>query len=350
MNVNEVIANRAHQLAGKTIGQGEKTLQPNDDVNKSQSSNDTFPTAMHIASYKKLIDLTIPGVTKLYNTLLAKSKEFDEIVKIGRTHLMDATPLTLGQEFSGYASQLEHGLMALKNTLPHLSQLALGGTAVGTGINAPENFGSDVSKELGESLKTSFQEVEDHFTRQGSREEIVQLSGTLKSLAVSLFKIANDIRWISSGPRCGFGEISLPAIQPGSSIMPGKVNPVLAESLTQVCAQVIGNDLTISIAGQSGNFELNVMMPVMAHNILESVEILSNSALVFANDCISGIEVDSEKCEATIEKSLAMCTSLAPVIGYDKAAAVAKKAFKEEKTVREVVNEDKILDKKEAAP
>ena len=344
MNVNEVIASLSN-----TYSKGKVKIHPNDHVNLCQSSNDVIPTAIHISVYNLILKSLIPNLKKLDKELSAKSKEFDKVFKIGRTHLQDATPITLGQEFGGYSSMISKSIGFILESSKHLSELAQGGTAVGTGINSHPRFAKKVAVEISKKVGVKFVEAKNHFEAQASKDAIVLTSGALKTLATSLMKIGNDIRWLSSGPRCGFGEISLPAIQPGSSIMPGKVNPVLAESLTQVCAQVIGNDLTISIAGQSGNFELNVMMPVMAHNILESVEILSNSALVFANDCISGIEVDSEKCEATIEKSLAMCTSLAPVIGYDNAAAVAKKAFKEEKTVREVVNEDKILDKKEAA-
>ena len=278
-----------------------------------------------------------------------KARKFDKIFKIGRTHLQDATPITLGQEFGGYASMVSKSIEFIKQASGNLSELAQGGTAVGTGINSHPKFGKKVAIEISKKVGIKFKEASNHFEAQASKDALVLTSGALKTLATSLMKIGNDIRWLGSGPRCGFGEISVPAIQPGSSIMPGKVNPVLAESLTQVCAQVIGNDLTISIAGQSGNFELNVMMPVMAHNMIESVEILSNVSAVFAKDCVSGIEVNKDQCESTIEKSLAMCTSLAPVIGYDKAATVAKKAFNENKTVREVVDENKILEKKEAA-
>ena len=343
MNTNEVIST----LANKYIN-GKSKVHPNDHVNLCQSSNDVIPTAMYIASYSLIIKSLIPSLKILQKELSKKARKFDKIFKIGRTHLQDATPITLGQEFSGYSSMVSKSINFIKESSINLSELAQGGTAVGTGINSHQQFGKKVALEISKKTGIKFKEAKNHFEAQASKDALVLTSGSLKTLATSLMKIANDIRWLGSGPRCGFGEISLPAIQPGSSIMPGKVNPVLAESLTQVCAQVIGNDTTITIAGQSGNFELNVMMPIMAHNMIESIEILSNVSRVFATDCIAGIEADKDKCESTIEKSLAMCTSLAPVIGYDKAAGVAKKAFKENKTVREVVNEDKILEKKEA--
>ena len=339
MNVNEVIANRAHQLAGKTIGQGEKTLQPNDDVNKSQSSNDTFPTAMHIASYKKLIDLTIPGVTKLYNTLLAKSKEFDKIVKIGRTHLMDATPLTLGQEFSGYASQLEHGLMALKNTLPHLSQLALGGTAVGTGINTPKGYSENVAAHIAKFTGLSLITAKNKFEALAAHDAIVESHGALKQLAVSLNKIANDIRMLASGPRSGIGEISIPANEPGSSIMPGKVNPTQCEALTMVCAQVIGNDMAIAVGGMQGHYELNVFKPVMASNMLESAQLLGDACLSFETHCASGIKANEAVIDQQLNNSLMLVTALNTKIGYYKAAEIANTAHKNGTTLKqEAVN------------
>ena len=339
MNVNEVIANRAHQLAGKTIGQGEKTLQPNDDVNKSQSSNDTFPTAMHIASYKKLIDLTIPGVTKLYNTLLAKSKEFDKIVKIGRTHLMDATPLTLGQEFSGYASQLEHGLMALKNTLPHLSQLALGGTAVGTGINTPKGYSENVAAHIANFTSLSLITAKNKFEALAAHDAIVESHGALKQLAVSLNKIANDIRMLASGPRSGIGEISIPANEPGSSIMPGKVNPTQCEALTMVCAQVIGNDMAIAVGGMQGHYELNVFKPVMASNMLESAQLLGDACLSFEAHCASGIKANEAVIDQQLNNSLMLVTALNTKIGYYKAAEIANTAHKNGTTLKqEAVN------------
>ena len=344
MNANEVIST----LANKFI-KGKTKVHPNDHVNLCQSSNDVIPTAMYISVYSLILNSLVPNLKILEKELSLKARKFDKIFKIGRTHLQDATPITLGQEFGGYASMVSKSIEFIKQASGNLSELAQGGTAVGTGINSHPKFGKKVAIEISKKVGIKFKEANNHFEAQASKDALVLTSGALKTLATSLMKIGNDIRWLGSGPRCGFGEISVPAIQPGSSIMPGKVNPVLAESLTQVCAQVIGNDLTISIAGQSGNFELNVMMPVMAHNMIESVEILSNVSAVFAKDCISGIEVNKEQCESTIEKSLAMCTSLAPVIGYDKAAAVAKKAFNENKTVREVVDENKILEKKEAA-
>lgn len=344
MNANEVIST----LANKFI-KGKTKVHPNDHVNLCQSSNDVIPTAMYISVYSLIINSLVPNLKILEKELSLKARKFDKIFKIGRTHLQDATPITLGQEFGGYASMISKSIEFIKQTSSNLSELAQGGTAVGTGINSHPKFGKKVAIEISKKVGIKFKEAGNHFEAQASKDALVLTSGALKTLATSLMKIGNDIRWLGSGPRCGFGEISVPAIQPGSSIMPGKVNPVLAESLTQVCAQVIGNDLTISIAGQSGNFELNVMMPVMAHNMIESVEILSNVSAVFAKDCVSGIEVNKDQCESTIEKSLAMCTSLAPVIGYDKAAAVAKKAFNENKTVREVVDENKILEKKEAA-
>ena len=344
MNANEVIST----LANKFI-KGKTKVHPNDHVNLCQSSNDVIPTAMYISVYSLILNSLVPNLKILEKELSLKARKFDKIFKIGRTHLQDATPITLGQEFGGYASMVSKSIEFIKQTSSNLSELAQGGTAVGTGINSHPKFGKKVAIEISKKVGIKFKEANNHFEAQASKDALVLTSGALKTLATSLMKIGNDIRWLGSGPRCGFGEISVPAIQPGSSIMPGKVNPVLAESLTQVCAQVIGNDLTISIAGQSGNFELNVMMPVMAHNMIESVEILSNVSAVFAKDCVSGIEVNKEQCESTIEKSLAMCTSLAPVIGYDKAAAVAKKAFNENKTVREVVDENKILEKKEAA-
>ena len=339
MNINEVIANRAHQLAGNTIGQGEKTLQPNDDVNKSQSSNDTFPTAMHIASYKKLIDLTIPGVTKLYNTLLAKSKEFDKVVKIGRTHLMDATPLTLGQEFSGYASQLEHGLMALKNTLPHLSQLALGGTAVGTGINTPKGYSENVAAHIAKFTGLSLITAKNKFEALAAHDAIVESHGALKQLAVSLNKIANDIRMLASGPRSGIGEISIPANEPGSSIMPGKVNPTQCEALTMVCAQVIGNDMAIAVGGMQGHYELNVFKPVMASNMLESAQLLGDACLSFETHCARGIMANEAVIDQQLNNSLMLVTALNTKIGYYKAAEIANTAHKNGTTLKqEAVN------------
>jgi fumarate hydratase class II len=347
MNVNEVIANRAHVLAGNQLGDGGKTLTPNDDVNKSQSSNDTFPTGMHIAVYKKIMETTLPGISELRDTLDQKAKAFQSVVKIGRTHLMDATPVTLGQEFSGYASLIKERTNDIQNALDNVRKLAIGGTAVGTGINAPENFGSDVSKELEESLQTSFQEVENHFTRQGAREEIVQLSGSLKSLAVSLNKIANDIRWMGSGPVSGLGELKIPALQPGSSIMPGKVNPVIPEMMMQVSAQVIGNDSTITFSSANGNFELNTMLPVMAHNILESISILTTGTKTFTEKLIVGLEANTEKLDENIQKNSILVTALVPKLGYDTAAEIAKEADATNNTIKKVLLEKALLSEDE---
>lgn len=335
MNVNEVIANRAHQLAGKTIGEGDKTIQPNDDVNKSQSSNDTFPTGMHIAAYKKLIEVTIPGVQQLHKTLVAKSKEFDAIVKIGRTHLMDATPLTLGQEFSGYASQLEHGLKALDNTLDHLSELGLGGTAVGTGINTPKGYAISVAKNIAEFTGLPFVTAKNKFEALAAHDAIVESHGALKQLAVSLNKIANDIRMLASGPRSGIGEIIIPANEPGSSIMPGKVNPTQCEALTMVCAQVIGNDMAIAVGGMQGHYELNVFKPVMAANFLQSAQILGDACISFEEHCAKGIEANTEVIKKQLNNSLMLVTALNPKIGYYKAAEIANTAHKNGTTLKE---------------
>ena len=344
MNANEVIATLANKKNKSMI-----KVHPNDHVNLCQSSNDVIPSAMHISIYKLILNSLIPSLRILEKALGAKSKEFNRIIKIGRTHLQDATPITLGQEFGGYSSMIKKSISFIQESSKNLKELAQGGTAVGTGINSHPKFAKKVALEISKKIGIKFVEAENHFEAQASKDALVLTSGSLKTLATSLMKIANDIRWLGSGPRCGFGEIVLPSIQPGSSIMPGKVNPVLAESLTQVCAQVIGNDATVTVAGQSGNFELNVMMPIMAHNILESVEILASSTNTFSRECIEGIEADKIKCESFVEESLAMCTSLAPVLGYDVAASIAKKAFAQNKTVKQVVIEEKILDKKEAA-
>jgi fumarate hydratase class II len=339
MNVNEVIANRAHQLAGKTIGEGEKTLQPNDDVNKSQSSNDTFPTGMHIAAYKKLMEVTIPGVEQLHATLDKKSKEFDDIVKIGRTHLMDATPLTLGQEFSGYAAQLEHGLKALRNTLPHLSELALGGTAVGTGINTPKGYSEKVAAYIAKFTGHPFITAKNKFEALAAHDAIVEAHGALKQLAVSLNKIANDVRMMASGPRSGIGEIIIPANEPGSSIMPGKVNPTQCEALTMVCAQVIGNDVAISVGGMQGHYELNVFKPVMAANFLQSAQLLGDACKSFDEHCAQGIEPNCETITTLVNNSLMLVTALNTKIGYYKAAEIANTAHKNGTTLKqEAVN------------
>jgi len=335
MNVNEVIANRAHEIAGKKIGEGEKTIQPNDDVNKSQSSNDTFPTGMHIAAYKKIVEVTIPGVEQLKNTLDKKSKKFKDVVKIGRTHLMDATPLTLGQEFSGYVSQLDHGLKALKNTLAHLSELALGGTAVGTGLNTPKGYDVLVAKYIAEFTGKPFVTAENKFEALAAHDAIVESHGALKQLAVSLNKIANDIRMMASGPRSGIGEIIIPANEPGSSIMPGKVNPTQCEALTMVCAQVMGNDVAISVGGTQGHYELNVFKPVMAANILQSAQLIGDACVSFDVNCASGIEPNHEIINTLLNNSLMLVTALNTKIGYYKAAEIANTAHKNGTTLRE---------------
>ena len=335
MNVNEVIANRAHEIAGKKIGEGEKTIQPNDDVNKSQSSNDTFPTGMHIAAYKKIVDVTIPGVEQLRDTLQKKSEEFKDVVKIGRTHLMDATPLTLGQEFSGYVSQLNHGLKALKNTLPHLSELALGGTAVGTGLNTPKGYDVLVAKYIAEFTGKPFVTAGNKFEALAAHDAIVESHGALKQLAVSLNKIANDIRMMASGPRSGIGEIIIPANEPGSSIMPGKVNPTQCEALTMVCAQVMGNDVAISVGGTQRHYELNVFKPMMAANILQSAQLLGDACVSFDENCAAGIEPNHETIKTLLNNSLMLVTALNTKIGYYKAAEIANTAHKNGTTLRE---------------
>ena len=335
MNVNEVIANRAQQLAGKIIGEGEKTIQPNDDVNKSQSSNDTFPTGMHIAAYKKVVETTIPGIQHLRDTLQAKSEKFKSVVKIGRTHLMDATPLTLGQEFSGYVSQLDHGLKALKNTLEHLSEIALGGTAVGTGLNTPEGYSELVAKYIADFTELPFITAPNKFEALAAHDAIVESHGALKQLAVSLNKIANDIRMMASGPRSGIGEITIPANEPGSSIMPGKVNPTQCEALTMVCAQVMGNDVAISVGGTQGHYELNVFKPMMAANFLQSAQLLGDAALSFENHCASGIEPNHDVIEKLLNNSLMLITALNTKIGYYKAAEIANTAHENGTTLKE---------------
>ncbi len=335
MNVNEVVANRAHQISGKTIGEGEKTIQPNDDVNKSQSSNDTFPTGMHIAAYKKVVQTTIPGVIQLRNTLHKKSLEFKEVVKIGRTHLMDATPLTLGQEFSGYVSQLDHGLKALEHTLAHLSELALGGTAVGTGLNTPEGYDVLVAKYIAEFTDLPFITAENKFEALAAHDAIVETHGALKQLAVSLNKIANDIRMMASGPRSGIGEIIIPANEPGSSIMPGKVNPTQCEALTMVCAQVMGNDVAISVGGTQGHYELNVFKPMMAANILQSAQLIGDACVSFEEHCASGIEPNHQVIKELLNNSLMLVTALNTKIGYYKAAEIANTAHKNGTTLKE---------------
>ncbi|WP_430468081.1 class II fumarate hydratase [Winogradskyella ouciana] len=335
MNVNEVIANRAQQLAGKVIGEGEKTIQPNDDVNKSQSSNDTFPTGMHIAAYKKVVETTIPGVIQLRNTLHNKSQEFKDCVKIGRTHLMDATPLTLGQEFSGYVSQLDHGLKALESTLSHLSELALGGTAVGTGLNTPEGYDVLVAKYIADFTGLPFVTAENKFEALAAHDAIVETHGALKLLAVSLNKIANDIRMMASGPRSGIGEIIIPANEPGSSIMPGKVNPTQSEALTMVCAQVMGNDVAITVGGTQGHYELNVFKPMMAANILQSAQLIGDACVSFDENCAQGIEPNHAVIKELLNNSLMLVTALNTKIGYYKAAEIANTAHKNGTTLKE---------------
>jgi fumarate hydratase class II len=335
MNVNEVVANRAHQIAGKVVGEGEKTIQPNDDVNKSQSSNDTFPTGMHIAAYKKVVETTIPGVIQLRNTLHKKSLEFKDVVKIGRTHLMDATPLTLGQEFSGYVSQLDHGLKAIEHTLAHLSELALGGTAVGTGLNTPEGYDVLVAKYIAEFTGLPFVTAENKFEALAAHDAIVETHGALKQLAVSLNKIANDIRMMASGPRSGIGEIIIPANEPGSSIMPGKVNPTQCEALTMVCAQVMGNDVAVTVGGTQGHYELNVFKPMMAANILQSAQLIGDACVSFDEHCASGIEPNHQVIKELLNNSLMLVTALNTKIGYYKAAEIANTAHKNGTTLKE---------------
>lgn len=335
MNVNEVIANRAHEIAGKKIGEGEKTIQPNDDVNKSQSSNDTFPTGMHIAIYKKIVEVTIPGVKQLRNTLEAKSKEFAEVVKIGRTHLMDATPLTLGQEFSGYVSQLDHGLKALQHTMDHMAELALGGTAVGTGLNTPEGYDVLVAKYIADFTGLPFRTAENKFEALAAHDALVETHGALKQLAVSLNKIANDIRMMASGPRSGIGEITLPANEPGSSIMPGKVNPTQCEALTMVCAQVMGNDVAVTVGGTQGHYELNVFKPVMAANVLQSARLLGDACISFDTHCAQGIEPNEARISELLKNSLMLVTALNTRIGYYKAAEIANTAHQNGTTLKE---------------
>lgn len=335
MNVNEVIANRAHQIAGKKIGEGEKTLQPNDDVNKSQSSNDTFPTGMHIALYTKLMEVTLPGVEQLQKTLAKKAEDFKDVVKIGRTHLMDATPLTLGQEFGGYASQLEHGLKALRNTLTHLSELALGGTAVGTGLNTPEGYDVKVAGYIAEFTGYPFITAQNKFEALAAHDAVVESHGALKQLAVSLNKIANDIRLLASGPRSGIGEITIPANEPGSSIMPGKVNPTQAEALTMVCAQVIGNDMGIAVGGMQGHFELNVFKPMMAAAFLQSAQLLGDACVSFDVNCAQGIEPNHDVIKRQLNNSLMLVTALNTKIGYYKSAEIANAAHQNGTTLKE---------------
>ena len=336
MNANEIISKIASESANANI-------HPNDHVNMSQSSNDVIPTATNVAAVTEIVERLIPAVESLIQSLDAKGKKWDKVYKNGRTHLMDATPVSLGQEFSGYSALLSERLEDIKSSLINTSKLAIGGTAVGTGINAPENFGKDVAAEISNSLGINFFEVENHFTRQGSREEIVHLSGSLKAFAVSMFKIANDIRWMGSGPVSGLNELIIPPLQPGSSIMPGKVNPVIPEMVMQVSAQVIGNDNTITFSSSNGNFELNTMLPVMAYNLLESIELLTTSTDVFEKKLINHLEANTEKLDENIQKNSILVTALVPVIGYDKSAEVAKEAMSQNKTIKEVLIDKNLI-------
>jgi fumarate hydratase class II len=339
MNANEVIAN----LATEKLGTGDR-VHPNDHVNMCQSSNDVFPSAIHVATADSLVNQLVPALRTLAAALRAKQQEFKEVVKSGRTHLMDATPVTLGQEFGGYAAAIENGIERIESALPRVGELPLGGTAVGTGINAPEGFAAGVIAKLASDTGLPLRETRDHFEAHGARDALVEASGQLKTIAVSLYKIANDLRWMSSGPRTGLSEIRLPDLQPGSSIMPGKVNPVVPEAVCQVVAQVIGNDATVAFGGSAGNFELNVMLPVIARNILESVRLLSNVSIALADKCIAGIEADEERCRYYAESSPSVGTSLNTHIGYDEAAAVIKQSVKEKKSLREVLLERELLD------
>jgi fumarate hydratase class II len=339
MNVNEVVANRCHELLGNNLGEGERLVHPNDDVNKSQSSNDTFPTAMHIAAYLKIVKKVIPSIQMLKEALRSKSEEMSEVVKIGRTHWMDATPLTLGQEFSGYVAQLEYGLRALKSTLPHMSHLALGGTAVGTGLNAPNGYDVKVAQHIANLTGQPFETAPNKFESLAAHDAIVESHNALKQLAVSANKIANDIRLLASGPRSGIGEIIIPSNEPGSSIMPGKVNPTQIEAITMVCARVLGNDTTIAFAGANGHFELNVYKPVMIHAFLESANLLADAAQSFTKNCVVGIEPNKPRIDEHLNNSLMLVTALNVHIGYEKSAKIAKKAYEENKTLKEAALE-----------
>ncbi len=335
MNANEVISNRAIERMGGELGSKEP-VHPNDHVNMGQSSNDVIPTAIHVAGAVTIHEELIPALKHLHAALMEKAEAWDDIIKSGRTHLMDATPVRLGQEFGGYAAQISHGIRRAEAARDALLELALGGTAVGTGLNRPIEFPKQAIERIAASTGLSFREAENHFEAQGARDGVVEASGQLKTIAASCMKIANDIRWLGSGPRTGFYEISLPSVAPGSSIMPGKVNPVLCEMLTMVAAQVMGNDVAINVGGQGGNFELNVYLPVMAHNLLQSAGILATGTRAFTDKCVVGIQANVEQCTQSVERNLAICTSLAPAIGYDKAAAISKEAFKTNRTVREV--------------
>jgi len=348
MNANEVIANRCSQRLGKPVG-SKDPVHPNNHVNMGQSSNDVIPSAIHIAVGESLRNRLLPAVQQLQSALETKSVEFWGVLKIGRTHLMDATPLRLGQEFSGYAAQMRNGCRRIGNAIFAIEELPLGGTAVGTGLNCPPEFAGRVIAKIADRTGLAFKEAPNHFEAQGTKDGLVEVSGQLKTLAVSLFKIANDLRWLSSGPRCGIGEIQLPATQPGSSIMPGKVNPVMCEMMMQVCSQVIGNDTATTWGGANGNLELNVMMPMMAYNILESIRILANAVTIFTERCVTGIVAREERCKELIEGSMAMVTSLVPIIGYDLAAEIAKESARTGETVREVCRRRKVLGEEELA-
>ena len=334
MNVNEVIANRAHVLKGGKLSDAKKSMHPNDDVNKSQSSNDTFPTAMHIAAYKMLVENTIPGLEALRKTLDAKAKKYKKVVKIGRTHFMDATPVTVGQELSGYVSQIDHGILAIKNSMKHLSELALGGTAVGTGLNTPKGYSKKVAAEIAKLTKLPFVTAKNKFEALAAHDAIVESHGALKTVAVSLMKIGNDIRMLASGPRCGIGELIIPANEPGSSIMPGKVNPTQSEALTMAMAQVIGNDVAINVGGMTGHFELNVFKPMMIFNFLMSARLIGDACQSFNTNCAKGLEPNYERIEENLQNSLMLVTALNNHIGYDKASTIAKKAYKEGTTLK----------------
>jgi fumarate hydratase class II len=346
MNANEVIASRCNELSGGRIGSREP-VHPNDHVNMGQSSNDVIPSAMHIAALEGLKKDLIPALVELKEELDRKASDFDRIVKIGRTHLQDATPLRLGQEFGGYASMVEHGIERVRCSEQSLAELAIGGTAVGTGINTHRDFPRLVVEQVNAETGLQFREAANHFEAQGARDAVVEASSTLRTVAVSMMKIANDIRWLGSGPRCGIGELVLPSVQPGSSIMPGKINPVIAESVCQVAAQVIGNDAAVAVGGLSGNFELNVMMPVMTYNLLSSIDLLARSVRNFCSRCIRGLKADEKRIKQMIEQSLALCTVLSPIIGYDRASSIAKLAYESGRTVREVALEQHILSEAE---
>jgi fumarate hydratase class II len=346
MNVNEVLATRANEIL---TGQrdGKSPVHPNDHVNLCQSSNDIIPTAIHVAALTEVVTRLVPALKKLQSALAEKAGAFEDIFKIGRTHLQDAVPMTLGQEFSGYARQIETSCRRVEKLSESLCELALGGTAVGTGINAHPEFAAKTIAVIAGETGIAFREAANHFAAQAAQDAVVETSGTLRGVAVSIGKIANDVRWLASGPRCGLGEINLPALQPGSSIMPGKVNPVIPEAVLQVVAQVIGNDAAVTVGGQGGIFELNVMLPVLAHNLMQSIDLLASAAVVFEEKCVAGLTANRETCEGYIEKSLALVTGLVPKIGYDRAAAIAKKAYAGGKTIRQVLSEDKVLAKDE---